>query len=224
MERSVYSLVLMDDVVKAVDQMAYEQNTSRSNMINQLLAQEVMLITPEVRMRDIFDKMMGAMEEEKKFQVQLQPSDYGISIRSVLAYKYNPTIRYLIELYRTVDTAIGELKVTSRSQSQELQQYLYEFFKFFSTMEQLYMAKYFPCRPTPYFTAEGKGRFRRELVIEEADRSLTTDIMATAMGDYIQMLDTLLGIYLTHLTQREVGVSKIEEIYTKFLKSNPVLI
>lgn len=86
------------------------------------------------------------------------------------------------------------------------------------------MAKYFPCRPTPYFTAEGKGRFRRELVIEEADRSLTTDIMATAMGDYIQMLDTLLGIYLTHLTQREVGVSKIEEIYTKFLKSNPVLI
>ena len=56
MKKSVYSLVLMDDVVKAIDQMAYENNTSRSNLINQILAEKVMLITPEMRMRDIFDK------------------------------------------------------------------------------------------------------------------------------------------------------------------------
>ena len=224
MERSVYSLVLMDDVVRAIDQMAYEQNTSRSNLINQLLAQEVMLTTPEVRMKAIFDKMIAAMDDEKKFQVQLQPSDYCISIRSVLSYKYNPTLRYFIELYRTVDVAIGELKITSRSQSKELQQYLYEFFKFFSKMEQLYMARYFPERPVPYFTNEGEGRFCRELVIVEEKKTLTTDTMAAAMGDYVQMLDALLGIYLTHLNERDLGARKIEEIYTKFLNSNPVLI
>lgn len=224
MERSVYSIVLMDDVVKAIDQMAYDQNTSRSNLINQLLAQEVMLVTPEVRMRDIFDKMINTMEDDRKFQVSLQPSDYCISIRSVLEYKYNPTIRYFIELYRTVDAAIGELKITSRSQSKELQQYLYEFFKFFSKMEQLYMARYFPERPVPHYTNEGQGRFKRELVIVEEDRTLTTDIMAAAMGDYVQMLDALLGVYLTHLKERDVGARKMEEIYTKFLNSNPVLI
>lgn len=224
MERSVYSLVLMDDVVKAIDKMAYEQNTSRSNLINQLLAQEVMLVTPEVRMRDIFDKMIQAMEDDRKFQVSLQPSDYCISIRSVLEYKYNPTIRYFIELYRTVDTALGELKITSRSQSKELQRYLYEFFKFFSKMEQLYMTRYFPERPVPYFTAEGEGRFRRELVIVEEDQALTTDEMAAAMGDYVQMVDALLGIYLTHLKERDVGAEKMEKSYTQFLNSNPVLI
>ncbi len=224
MERSVYSIVLMDDVVKAIDQMAYDQNTSRSNLINQLLAQEVMLITPEVRMRDIFEKMINTMENHRKFQVSLQPSDYCISIRSVLAYKYNPTIRYFIELYRTVDTAIGELKITSRSQSKELQQYLYEFFKFFSKMEQLYMTRYFPKRPVLYFTNEGEGRFRRELVILEEDRELTTDVMAIAMGDYVQMLDSLLGIYLAHLKERDVGAKKMEKIYTNFLNSNPVLV
>ena len=30
MNRSVYSLVLSDDVVEAVDRLAYQQNTSRS--------------------------------------------------------------------------------------------------------------------------------------------------------------------------------------------------
>ncbi len=214
----------MDDVVKAIDQMAYEQGTSRSNLINQLLAEELMLVTPEMRMRDIFDKMIYAMEDEKKFQVKLQPSDYCISIRSILEYKYNPTIRYFIELYRSVDTAMGELKITSRSQSSELQAYLYEFFTLFSKMEQLYMKKYFPSRPIPYFTNEGLGRFRRELIIMEEDRTLTTDTMAKAMGDYVQMIDRLLGTYLTNLQDIELGVNKIEKMYTKFLNSNPILI
>ena len=31
MNRSIYSLLLMDDVIRAVDQLAYAQNTSRSN-------------------------------------------------------------------------------------------------------------------------------------------------------------------------------------------------
>ena len=37
MKKSVYSLVLMDDVVNAIDDMAYQMNTSRSNLINQIL-------------------------------------------------------------------------------------------------------------------------------------------------------------------------------------------
>lgn len=224
MKKSVYSLVLMDDVVRAVDRLAYQQNTSRSNLINQILAEKVMLITPEMRMKDIFDKIMGAMEDEKKFQVQLQPSDYCISIRSVLEYKYNPTIRYFIELYRTTDTSIGELKVTSRTQSSELLTYLYEFFSYFSQLERAYITKYFPSRPSPYFTNEGDGRFKRELVLIDEGSSLTTDVLALAMGDYVQMLDGLLGTYLTHLHDMTTGINKIEEEYVRFLNTNPVLI
>ena len=55
MKKSVYSLVLMDDVVNAIDDMAYQMNTSRSNLINQILAEHVSYITPEMRMKDIFD-------------------------------------------------------------------------------------------------------------------------------------------------------------------------
>lgn len=224
MKKSVYSLVLMDEVVKAIDQMAYENNTSRSNLINQLLAEKVMLITPEMRMKDIFDKIIYAMEDEKKFQVKLQPSDYCISIMSILDYKYNPTIRYFFELYRTVDTAIGELKITSRTQSSDLQQYLNDFFAYFSKLEQVYVSRYFPKRPIPRFIKEGEGRFLRELILIDPNHTLTTDTIALAMGDYVQMLDSLLEIYLTHLHDIEMSTRKIENMYNQFLNSNPTLI
>ena len=38
MKKSVYSLVLADDVIEAIDNLAYQMNTSRSNLINQILA------------------------------------------------------------------------------------------------------------------------------------------------------------------------------------------
>ena len=58
MKKSVYSLVLMDDVVEAIDRMAYSMNTSRSNLINQILAERVSYVTPEMRMRDIFSRIL----------------------------------------------------------------------------------------------------------------------------------------------------------------------
>ena len=54
MKKSVYSLVLMDDVVKAIDDMAYKLNTSRSNLINQILAEHVSFKTPESLIKDVF--------------------------------------------------------------------------------------------------------------------------------------------------------------------------
>ena len=57
MSKSVYSVVLMDDVVDAVDRLAYEAGTNRSNMINRILAEYVQLATPEQRMQDIFSSI-----------------------------------------------------------------------------------------------------------------------------------------------------------------------
>ena len=70
--KSVYSLVLADDVVEAIDRMAYSMNTSRSNLINQILAERVQLLTPEKRMREIFAKIEQLMDS--RFQpLRAQP-------------------------------------------------------------------------------------------------------------------------------------------------------
>ena len=87
MNKSVYSLVLMDDVVEQIDRVAYEMNTSRSNMINQILAEYVSYMTPEKRMREIFSAVEQQLTGDSTFQVLLQPSDSMFSLRSALAYK-----------------------------------------------------------------------------------------------------------------------------------------
>ena len=84
--KSVYSLVLADDVVEAIDRLAYSMNTSRSNLINQILAERVQLLTPEKRMREIFAKIEQLMDS--RFQTLNQPSDAMMSIKSPLRYKY----------------------------------------------------------------------------------------------------------------------------------------
>lgn len=116
--KSVYSLVLADDVVEAIDRLAYSMNTSRSNLINQILAERVQLLTPEKRMREIFAKIEQLMDS--RFQTLNQPSDAMMSIKSPLRYKYKPTIRYGIELSRDFHGKVGRLKVSFRTQSTQL--------------------------------------------------------------------------------------------------------
>ena len=109
MNRSIYSLLLMDDVIRAVDQLAYAQNTSRSNMVNQILAEHLSVKTPEQRMHDIFEQIEALMVQQNAFQIQFQPSDAMLSVRTALAYKYKPTVRYSVELFRNDPKILGEL-------------------------------------------------------------------------------------------------------------------
>ena len=53
MANSVYSIVLNDAVVEAIDRLAYQNGTNRSSMINRILAERVSYTTPEQRIRNI---------------------------------------------------------------------------------------------------------------------------------------------------------------------------
>ena len=50
--KSVYSLVLSDEVVRAVDNAAYLKGVSRSHLINEILAEHLACTTPHMRGRD----------------------------------------------------------------------------------------------------------------------------------------------------------------------------
>lgn len=54
MSKSLYSVMLMDEVVREIDRQALQQNTNRSNLINQILAEYVSFTTPEMRISNIF--------------------------------------------------------------------------------------------------------------------------------------------------------------------------
>ena len=54
MSKSVYSLLLNDEVIHLLDNMARVNGLSRSNMVEKILANAVGYETPEIRANNIF--------------------------------------------------------------------------------------------------------------------------------------------------------------------------
>ena len=217
MQKSVYSLVLSDDVVAQIDKLAYTMNTNRSNMINQILAEYVSYVTPEKRMHDIFKRMEDMLTGRDTFQVLMQPSDTMFSLRSALAYKYNPTVKYSVELYRTESDCIGELRVSLRTQNSSLILYMMQFCKLWVQLEESAIG------PVEYAIGDGKFarklRLRRSAEQKEQDGSVTPDVLGEWIAGYVSVFDEALKTYFYHLTEPEVAVRKIRTLYRQYLNN-----
>lgn len=218
MSKSVYSLVLSDDVVRAVDQAAYALNTSRSNLINQVLAEYVSFITPEKKMKDIFESLISMLQQRDAFQVQTQGSDSMLSIRSPLRVKYNPTIKYTVELFRNDGNEVGELRIMTRTQSSSLIQLLNQFFRVFSQIEKQYIFQFFPDVTPEYQIQEGKLLRKFSLLQKDCDNQE----IGIAIARYIQMIDQALKASINVAPEQQVYA--IEQIYRDYLKETPIII
>lgn len=218
MKKSVYSLVLTDDVVEAIDELAYSMNTSRSNLINQVLAEKVSLMTPEMRMRDIFSRIEQLIDG--RFQLLDQTSDAMISIKSPLKYKYKPTIKYSIELYRSFEGAVGKLKISLRTQSSRLIQTLHEFFKMWKSIEDNYLSQIFR-GGVPWEASELS--FSREFYASP-DSRLSDLQIADSIGGYINMIDAAIKIYFENCDSPQLAKQKIIELYAGYLNKGVAVI
>ncbi len=215
MNKSVYSLVLTDDVVAEIDRIAYENGTSRSNTVNQILAEYVSYDTPEKRIREVFSEVENLLTGSSRFQVMMQPSDSMFSLRSALAYKYNPTVRYSVELNRNLQPAIGEIRVSVRSQSSALRLYMLQFFKLWSRIEQN-LVGHVEC-------AMADDRYIRRLAVAE-DRKLDNEALGQAIAEYIRLFDTALKLFFNHLDQPETAIARVESLYGNYLRKNPAIL
>lgn len=216
MNKSVYSLVLMDDVVEQIDRVAYEMNTSRSNMINQILAEYVSYMTPEKRMREIFSAVEQQLAGGSTFQVLLQPSDTMFSLRSALAYKYNPTVRYSVELYRNAKPLLGELRVSLRSQNSTLLLYLLQFFKLWVRVEESFLGR-------TESTVED-GRFIRKLVLRSEGAEPGNETVGEAIAAYIDLFDRALKAFFANLGDPQRAVVQVQRLYVDYLHGQRILI
>ena len=91
MSKSIYSLVLSDDVVEAVDALADKSGISRSAMVNRILAERVAYTTPEMRLEEILESLARSMNGA--FMIAEKPSGGTLSARTSLKYRYKPTVK-----------------------------------------------------------------------------------------------------------------------------------
>lgn len=218
MGKSVYSLVLSDEVVQEIDQLAYQHNTNRSNMINQILADYVSYTTPEKRMKQIFERMESLLLDgdygRKAFQLQSLPTDTLFSLRSAIQYKYNPSVRYNIELYRQIeDGVIGEFRVTLRTQNKTLISLLEQFYEGWNQLESQYF--------DDVQMKHAGGKYTRLLKLHYRKDS-KHDISGLTVGDvisaYLNTFDQALKIYFDLLGSGEDPTGQIQSIYQNYLK------
>ena len=194
MTRSLYSLILGDDIVAAVDALAAQKGTSRSNYINQVLAKHVQCITPEQQMQRVFANLTHQMDEA--FRIQEQGSNALLSILGSVQYKYRPTIRYRVELLRNMQQEkVGRLKISCRTQNQTLLDAMAQFFRFWVKLEQKYDAN--------SACAQGLYQIESGCMTMALLRSgaATDEQLGEIVGNYIRMFHAVLQSYFAGIQQ-----------------------
>ena len=119
MKKNLYSLTLSDEVVREVDALAHRLGTNRSALVNRILSEYVSVPTPERRINDIFEAIEALVSPSRELVPFFAPNSQSMSLKSSLAYKYRPTVKYEVDLDGGEDT-LGTLNVVFRTQSAEL--------------------------------------------------------------------------------------------------------
>ena len=189
MKKNLYSLTLSDDVVREVDALAHRMGTNRSALVNQILAEYVSVPTPERRWNDIFEAIEELMTPTRELVPFFAPGSSTMSLKSSLSYKYRPTVKYEVALYGDKREGLGELAVIFRTQSAALLQSMTQFFRLWKQIEDAHLSGVAP----EYALYDGK--FVRTLSLPP-DHDYTSEEIARAISDYVQLFDRLMKAYL----------------------------
>ena len=208
MKKTLYSLMLNDEVVREVDILAHRLGTNRSSLINEILAEYVNFTTPEKRINDILSSIQELMEPSGNLIPFFVPHSYSMSLKSSLEYKYRPTIKYEVELNRGVEKDIGTISVLFRTQSPALIEGMTEFFRLWAKIEASDLNG---AQGADYSLYE--GRFIRTLARPSVD--LSTNELAGAIADYIKLFDSLMKGYLTG----QYDAQYVEKAYHEYKNS-----
>lgn len=192
-KKTLYSLMLSDDIMREVDALAHRMGTNRSNLVNMILAERVQMRTPEQQLRDIFSDIERLLSETGELIPMAAPSAQRVAVRSSLAYKYRPTLRYEVELANEFRPGepIGALTVIFRTQSEALLELLNRFFRCFCRIEEQLLPQQNVC-------ALDSGRFLRTLMYPVRRNGLSVahplhaEELSGAITDYVQLVDRML--------------------------------
>ena len=191
MKKTLYSLMLNEDVVREIDVLAHQRGMNRSSLINQILADYVEVTTPERWINDIFQSVEQLLAPSRELVPYVVPNARAMSMKSSLAYKYRPTVKYEVELRRTGRTGTGTLSVIFRTQSNDLIQAMTRFFRLWKQMEDRWLTEQGqPCRQYELYD----GKFLRSIRLPEEMGG--SDDLAQAIADYVQTFDRLMKAYL----------------------------
>ena len=169
-------------------------------------------MTPEQRISDIFQAIENILAPSRELVPFFVPNALTMSLKSSLQYKYRPTVKYEVGLDRSGGDTLGELTVVFRTQSSELIARMTDFFRLWKRIEDCHLA---PHLETLQDYALYDTRFVRSIAMPRG-RDLSSEDIAQAISDYIQLFDRLLKGYLAgSLSARDVESQYVEDLASR---------
>ena len=205
--------MLNDEVVREVDALAHRLGTNRSNLINEILAEYVDYTTPERRINDILSTIQELMQPSGDLIPFFSPHSYSLSLKSSLEYKYRPTIKYEVELYKGSGDTIGALSVLFRTQSPALIDAMTDFFRLWKSIEDAHLA---PRLSAKVDYALYDGKFVRTITVP--DKNCSSDELASSLAEYIRLFDKMMKGWLTG----RYDAHAIEAAYYSYLTNTSI--
>ncbi|MEG2939684.1 MAG: hypothetical protein RR829_05595, partial [Oscillospiraceae bacterium] len=139
-------------------------------------------VTPERRIQNIFVRAESVFSKSSDLFVAVNPSERAMSIKSVLNFKYKPTVRYSVVLYNVRSDAFGELRVAFRTQNHELLDILTAFFIQWTNVEKKFR------KSSVNNTDISPGKLIRVLTLP-ANCELSDEALGEATARYVSFFD-----------------------------------
>lgn len=218
MSKNIYSLVLSDAVVDAVDALANASGVSRSAMVNRILAERVAYTTPEMRLEEILESLARSISSGA-FMLAEKPSGGTLSARTSLKYRYKPTVKYSVEIFTENGRRAGEMRVSFRTQSAQLIDDLTGFFKCWAALEQRHIAD--KLSEDILYTISD-GHFTRTLNMPRGNFS--DEQLGMVVADYMAMFDGAMKAYFLKLPDIEEAALAAGEYYRAELEKQRAIV
>lgn len=214
MHRTVYSLVLSDEVIAAVDDLAARQGLSRSALVEHALAEYTNLQPPGQVNRQILSALQAVAGENGLRAASA--SSTGITLRTALRCKYNPALSYTV-LLQGSHQGLGQLRVSLRSTNQSILDFFALFFELWQRLEHKHLEK-------PPATEAAQMEAKRFLRTLRQPKGLPQgDDMGRAIAGYIDMMDGCMKAFFQNLEDAPRAVAETEACYLEALQAFPHL-
>ncbi len=207
MSRSMYSLILSDRVVEAIDREAYRQQCNRSRMIERILAEYMGVETKEAQVRDMMEEIARLLSAHERIQVLPNREARSLVYQAPVRFKYNPTLRYRLEWQEVNGLHRAVLKIVSRTTSRPLADALEAFFLNMNQWERSYAP--FVQGKNRLYRNEGKGTI--QFVKTLYTGSLAYEEMTQLLSSYLTMLNEAIEGYFS-----PAGEAKAREVVRRW--------
>ena len=209
MKKTVYSLMLFEEIVEKIDQMAYEKDTNRSQLINDILAEKIGMVTPEQKIQKILEMLDENFNET--LSVSQINKNSSIQFGKSLKYKYRPKIRYSYEFISNQEGKYAVLKISSRTKSERLNEHFDSFFDLIMDIEK---------RESQYQDHEEYQTNHKFIRTFKKEGELSRDVKMVSdhLTCYLKMMDEAMNAYFSSIDTGKINdiSSTLEDIYHQF--------